>query len=175
MPLRKKKRRSLNVLDTAAKLTNMRIRGIQDTEIRQDMGFKTGEVDKITSVMSLGADLQAALKAGAITPMVALSIAKLPANLQKELAADYETRKKDNANARISEADVTNIRQKRAAEAIKRDAPTLAGLADATPPIEETATPTPAPAVDPKGGKEVSSKPQAAPGKKTDKKGGVKS
>lgn len=123
--------RSLNVLAVATMLTRMRTRGIEDTVIRRDMGFKTGEIDKLTSVITnLDPALNEGLMAGNITPSVALAIAKLPKALQKELAKTYGERLKANPSlARISEADVEGVRQKRAAEAAKRDTPTLAGLA----------------------------------------------
>lgn len=122
--------RSLNVLSVANALTRMRTRGIEDTIIRRDMGFKTGEIDKLTSVItSLVPELSEALNEGFITPSVALSIAKLPKGLQRGLVKTYNDRKKANpATARISESDVEQVRQERAAEAAKRDTATLAGL-----------------------------------------------
>lgn len=139
--------RSLNVLSVANTLNRMRTRGIQDTEIRRDMGFKTGEIDKLTSVITnLIPELGAALTAGNITPSVALSIAKLPKPLQGELATVYADRVKANPGlARVSESDVEKVRQKRAADSAKRDAPTLAGLAGSvsgedakTPAVDKT-------------------------------------
>lgn len=123
--------RSLNVLSIANTLTRMRTRGVEDTEIRRDMGFKTGEIDKLTSVITnLIPALGIALTDGNITPSVALSIAKLPKGLQDGLAKTYAERQKANPTlARISESDVEAIRQTRAADSAKRDGNTLAGLA----------------------------------------------
>lgn len=125
--------RSLNVLSIANSLNRMRTRGIEDTIIRRDMGFKTGEIDKLTSVITnLIPALAEALTAGNITPSVALSIAKLPKGLQNELAKTYADRVKATPQlARIAESDVEGVRQKRAGESAKRDTPTLAGLAGA--------------------------------------------
>lgn len=122
--------RSLNVLAVADRLTRMRTRGVEDTEIRRDMGFKTGEIDKLTSVnTNLVPELAEAVKEGHITPSVALSIAKLPKGLQNGLVKTYKDRVKENASlARISESDVEAVRQERAKDAAKRDTPTLAGL-----------------------------------------------
>lgn len=123
--------RSLNVLAVANTLNRMRTRGVEDTEIRRDMGFKTGEIDKLTSVITnLIPALATALTEGNITPSVALSIAKLPKPLQEGLAKTYAERVKANPTlARVSESDVEAIRQTRAADSAKRDTPTLAGLA----------------------------------------------
>lgn len=123
--------RSLNVLSVANTLDRMHVRGITDTEIRRDMGFKTGEIDKLTSIVTnLDGTLSKALTEGNITPSVALSIAKLPKELQATLAKTYLERVKANPSlARISESDVEGIRQVRASDSAKRDTPTLAGLA----------------------------------------------
>lgn len=151
--------RSLNVLAVANTLNRMHIRGIDDATIRRDMGFKTGEIDKLTSVVTnLVPAISEALTEGNITPSVALSIAKLPKGLQGELAKTYAARKKENANlARISESDVELVRQQRAAESAKRDAPTLAGLAGAVSGSD---------AVDNKEGGAVGSKTPSSTGKK---------
>lgn len=128
--------RSLNILSTANSLNRMSQRGIEDTVIRRDMGFKTGEIAKITSVINdLVPEISAILAEGKITPSVALSIAKLNKPLQKELVALYKERVKTNANtARLVETDVEGVRQKRAADSAQRDTPTLAGLAGSVAP-----------------------------------------
>jgi ParB-like chromosome segregation protein Spo0J len=155
--------RSLNILSVANALTRMRTRGVADTEIRRDMGFKTGEIDKITSIVtSLVPALSEALTAGNITASVALSIAKLPKGLQNELAKTYADKVKANpSQARISEADVEAVRQKRAADAAKRDTPTLGGLSGAVSGSDATGLDKG------KGGKVDSSK--SAPGKQAGK------
>lgn len=122
--------RNLNILSTARSLETLKAQKMTDTDIRREIGFKTGEIDKILSITELGADFQEALREGALTPNVALALAKLPKDLRGELAKDYAERKKADANARISEANVEDMRSRRAAEAIKRDTPTLSGLAE---------------------------------------------
>lgn len=133
--------RSLNVLATADTLERMRQRGVKDTDIRKRMGFKTGEIDKITSVINgLSKDMADTLRAGHITPTVAIAIAKLPKNLQAELFKKYKDKLKDNADARISEQDVTDIRQTRAADAAKRDSGMFSQAAAQTGNPEEGKT-----------------------------------
>ena len=131
--------RNLNILSTAETLNDMRTRGVKDTEIRRDMGFKTGEIDKITSIVTLREEFQDALREGAITPNVAIQLAKLPKALRGELAKDYATRKKEDANARISQANVDEMRQRRQADAVSRDNSALSDLAEKTPELEKAA------------------------------------
>lgn len=155
--------RSLNVLSLANTLNRMRVRGITDTEIRRDMGFKTGEIDKLTSVITnLVPELGTALAEGNITPSVALSAAKLPKGLQAELVKVYKDRVKATPTlARISESDVELIRQKRAADSAKRDAPTLGGLAGSVSPDDAKSA-----GVDKAAGDAVGSTTPPKPGKK---------
>lgn len=156
--------RSLNVVAVSNSLNRMRLRGIADTEIRRDMGFKTGEIDKLTSVQTnLIPALKDALMEGNITPSVALNIAKLNKTLQEGLATLYAKRKTENANlARISENDVEQVRQSRAADAAKRDTPTLSGLAGAVTNPEDAA------------GLDTSKKPSVESNAKTPAKGKAK-
>ncbi len=155
--------RSLNILSVANALNRMRTRGVDDSTIRRDMGFKTGEIDKITSVINnLIPELSAALNEGNITPSVALSIAKLNKGTQKGLAKTYADRVKATpGNARISESDVEAVRQAKAAEAAQKATPTLAGLAGSVNEADTKA----APLDKGKGGKVDSSKSAPKAGK----------
>lgn len=126
-----RRNRSLNTLYTSQLLANMQTRGMSPQDIRRDLGFKTGEVEKITSLTSnLKPELQAALRAHRLNANVAISIAKLSKAMQSELVKTYQERvKADPDNARLSEVDVQAVRQARAAESASQAAPQLAGVA----------------------------------------------
>lgn len=115
--------RSLNALSTADALQDMKTRGIEDGELRSDLGFKTGEIQKLLSILdTLITPLQDILRKGNMTPAVAFSIAKLPKNLQETLNQTFIKRVSEGGkNNRVTEADVDGLRQERTNEALARD------------------------------------------------------
>lgn len=131
--------RSLNVLSTAQGLLKLQQRGIENRDLRIDLGFRTGEIEKLTSVFTkLNGEIQTLLKSGGLVESTAMEIAKLPASSQAEIYSDYLKRLKEDANARITETHVSEMRQKRAKEAIRRDTPELNGLTGQVADFEGT-------------------------------------
>jgi hypothetical protein len=133
--------RSLNVLRAGEIITRARTRGKSDTDIRADMGFKTGEVDKYAKALNLPAVIVQGIKDGRVTANTALLIGKQPAHIVEKLAADFTKRRAEETEkqpARISEADVEALRVAGSQEAIKRDASTLTALTGAVQPEDAT-------------------------------------
>lgn len=123
--------RSLNVFRAGEIITRSRARGKKDTELRADMGFKTGEVDKYASAVSLPPVILDGIRAGVITANTALAIGKQPKHIIERLAAEFTERKaKETATApaRITEADVEAVRTANSQAAVKRDAEQLSAL-----------------------------------------------
>jgi hypothetical protein len=135
--------RSLNVFRAGEIITRARVRGKKDTEIRADMGFKTGEVDKYASAVSLPPVILEGIKAGRITANTALLIGKQKPHIIERLAAEFTERKgkeTEKAPARITEADVEAMRTANSEAAVKRDAGQLSALTSGVTQADATGT-----------------------------------
>lgn len=136
---------SLNVLRAAEVIERSRRRGKTDSNLRSDMGFKTGEVDKYAALLVLPQAIRDGIRDGRVAVNTALTLARQPKGIQDKLAADFADRraKETPSNpARLTEADVDAARSSNSEAAVKRDTPLLNALTDTVKPEDVTGTST---------------------------------
>ena len=153
---------TLNLLDAATTIGELRNAGLNDSEIRRKLGLRTGEVKKIVSVFNtLSTDIRKLLFEGAIAESTALEVAKLPTDVQAKLMALYNEKKKTQGlDAAITGADVEAVKSERSAATVESSESLLTGLADSVTPGEATGK------VDSQKGDSVASKITESPKKK---------
>lgn len=126
--------RSLNILRLAETISRMRAAGKNDADIRRAIGLKTGEVEKYARTLSNVPEvIRAAIERGAVSQATVLEVAKLPRAVADRLAVDYAKKLSEDADARLTEADVDEARQGATREVVARDAATLNKAAASVP------------------------------------------